>query len=224
MPAEPARSPTVGLPPPTTFHVVSHWRVRGTCGEVADVLDDPLALVAWWPSVYLSADELTPPGSDHLGQRVAFVTQGWLPYTLRWQATVVERRYPTSAAFTVAGDFEGSGIWRFTQDGAFVDITFDWRVEIRRPLFRALAPVLRSLFEANHRWAMQQGETSLALELERRRAVGGEASPPVPPPPGPVTYAAVGVVVGAAVVGGTLFYLLAKGRRRRARATARSDS
>jgi hypothetical protein len=35
------------------YHFISRWRVEGTCGEVADVLGDPLALAEWWPSVYL---------------------------------------------------------------------------------------------------------------------------------------------------------------------------
>ena len=34
------------------YHFVSRWRVEGTCGEVADILGDPLAFPIWWPSVY----------------------------------------------------------------------------------------------------------------------------------------------------------------------------
>src|SRR5687767_126058 len=33
------------------YHFLSKWRVEGTCGEVADILGDPLALPRWWPSV-----------------------------------------------------------------------------------------------------------------------------------------------------------------------------
>lgn len=221
----PAESPSS----PVAFHFVSQWRVQGTCGEVADIIDDPLALVEWWPSVYLSAVEVAPPQPNGLGRRVAFVTQGWLPYTLSWDITVVERRYPSMAALVAHGDLEGSGVWQFEQDGADVRVTFDWRVALQKPGLRQMAPFLRPVFEANHRWAMRQGEASLVLELARRRAASDAARAAVAPPPGPVTYAGVAVVAGAAVVGGTLFYLMAKARqrarrRRRERLTARSDS
>ena len=30
------------------YQFLSRWRVDGTCGEVADVLGDPLAFAQWW--------------------------------------------------------------------------------------------------------------------------------------------------------------------------------
>ena len=76
------------------YHFITHWRIEGTCGEVADVLGDPPALERWWPSVYLGVRELRPPDARGLGRQVAVHTKGWLPYTLRWQFEVVDSRYP----------------------------------------------------------------------------------------------------------------------------------
>ena len=70
------------------YHFISRWRVEGTCGEVADILGDPLALPRWWPSVYLRVDELRPPDARGLGRRVRLGTKGWLPYTLEWEFEV----------------------------------------------------------------------------------------------------------------------------------------
>jgi len=39
------------------YHFVTRWTVQGTCGEVSDVLGDPLDLPRWWPSVYLNRGE-----------------------------------------------------------------------------------------------------------------------------------------------------------------------
>lgn len=199
------------------YHFVTTWRVRGTCGEVADVLRDPLDLPRWWPAVYLSAQELIPSDDRGLQQRVRLHTKGWLPYTLRWEFVVVESRYPERYAIEAFGDFNGRGVWTLTQDGEFVDVQFDWRVRAEKPLLRALSPVMRPVLEGNHRWAMRQGEESLTLELQRRRATSTAAKQSVPPPPGPVTYAAVGILAGAAVVGGTIGYLILRQRRRRRR-------
>ena len=192
------------------YHFITHWRVNGTCGEVADILGDPLALQRWWPSVYLSVEEIAPAREDGLGRRVRLHTKGWLPYTLVWEFEVVESRYPYGFTIVADGDFDGRGVWTLAQDGDAVNVTYDWRLRAEKPLLRNLTFVLRPVFEANHRWAMAQGEASLKLELDRRRATSPTALAQIPPPPGPVTYAGVALIAGGAAVAGTLVYLMAK--------------
>ena len=68
---------------------------EGTCGEVADILGDPLRLEVWWPSVYLEVEEIEPARAEGgVGRRVRLLTKGWLPYTLRWELVVVESTLP----------------------------------------------------------------------------------------------------------------------------------
>ncbi|MGE3474123.1 MAG: polyketide cyclase [Vicinamibacterales bacterium] len=201
-------------PSPDTYHFVTVWRVPGTTGEVADVLRDPLDLVRWWPAVYLSAQPLQGPDERGLGQRVRLRTKGWLPYELNWDLTVVESRYPERFVLEASGDFVGRGTWTLVQDGGFVEARYEWQVQAGKPLLQMLGAVMRPVLEANHRWAMRQGEESLRLELLRRRAGSAEARRSVAPPPGPVTYAAVGILAGAAVVGGALGYLILRQRRK----------
>jgi len=196
------------------YHFVSRWRIEGTCGEVADVLGDPLALARWWPSVYLRVEELRPADACGVGRVVRLHTKGWLPYTLDWQFEVTDSRYPHGFTLVATGDFEGVGVWTFEQDGASVDAIYDWRISAEKPLLKRLSFLMKPIFEANHRWAMAQGETSLRLELARRRATSEAARARVPPPPGPVTYAGVALVAGAAVVAGGLAWLLVRARRR----------
>jgi len=197
------------------YHFVSRWMVEGTCGEVADVLGDPLALGRWWPSVYLDVQELRPADARGIGRQVAVHTRGWLPYTLRWQFEVIESNYPYGFTITASGDFDGRGVWTFRQDGSIVDITYDWRLRAEKPLLRNLSFLLKPLFEANHRGAMAQGEESLKLELARRRAISDAARAAVPPPPGPVTYAAAGLLAGTLAAAGVAAYLVVRATRKR---------
>src|SRR5262249_8754359 len=171
------------------YHFISRWRVEGTCGEVADVLGDPLALTAWWPAVYLHVEELRPADARGVGRRGRPLTKGWLPYTIQWEFEVVESHYPYGFVLVASGDFDGRGVWTFAQDGGLVDITYDWRISAEKPLLRNLSFLLKPAFAANHRWAMAQGEASLKLELARPRAASDAAGAQIPPPPGPVTYA-----------------------------------
>jgi len=73
---------------------------------------------------------------------------------------------------------------------------------------------LRPIFEANHRWAMTQGEDSLVLELARRRATSDVQRREVPPPPGPTTLAGVALLGAAAAGVGGVAYLIYRSRRR----------
>ncbi|HEV2985703.1 MAG TPA: SRPBCC family protein [Vicinamibacterales bacterium] len=198
---------------PNEYRFLSSWRVDGTCGEVADALGDPLGLARWWPSVYLDVEELQPPDARGLGRRVRLRTKGWLPYTIRWESEVVESRYPHGFTILAYGDFEGRGRWTFEQDGPSVNLRYDWRLRAEKPLLRNLSFLLKPVFEANHRWAMRQGEESLKLELLRLRASSDDARARVPPPPGPVTYAGVALIVGAVAIGTGLAYLVLRARR-----------
>ena len=196
------------------YAFVTRWRVAGTCGEVADILSDPLELPRWWPSVYLRVEEVSAGDAGGIGRRVRLHTKGWLPYTLTWTSELTESRYPYGCSLVATGDFDGLGVWTFVQDGDHVDITYDWRLSAEKPLLRNFSFLLKPVFEANHRWAMAQGEQSLTLELARRRATSDAARASVPPPPGPVTYAAAVMLGGAVAVGASFAYLMLRPRKR----------
>ena len=157
------------------YRFVTNWQVLGVCGEVADVLGDPLAFPRWWLGVYLDVRELRAAGATGLGRRAKVHSKGWLPYTLRWEFEVVECNYPHGFAIAASGDFDGRGVWTIEQNGSLVDIRFDWQIKAEKPLLRNLSFLLKPLFEANHRWAMARGQEGLERELARRRVVGTSA-------------------------------------------------
>ena len=186
------------------YHFITHWRVEGSVGEVSSILGDALSLPRWWPSVYLSVEEVHAGEASGVGRDVWLHTKGWLPYTLRWGFVVTEAERPGGFSLVARGDFVGEGRWTFVQSGGWVDVTYDWRVSATKPLLRRLSWLLKPVFRANHRWAMARGEESLRLELLRRRATSLAASAIVPPPPGrsrlPLGPLAVAVAVAASSI------------------------
>lgn len=154
------------------YRFITRWRVRGTREEVSEVLDEPTAFPCWWPSVYLGVREAASGDGRGIGRTLDLWTRGWLPYTLRWRLRVVESHRPAGFSIEASGDFVGSGVWTFEQDGAFVNVTYDWRIRAEKPLLKYLSFLLKPLFAANHRWAMARGEEGLERELARRRAEG----------------------------------------------------
>ena len=67
-----------GRMPANDYQFLTRWEIEGACGEVADVLGDPLALPRWWPSVYLDVQEIRPPDARGVGRRAA------APGSLEW--------------------------------------------------------------------------------------------------------------------------------------------
>jgi hypothetical protein len=163
-----------------SYHFVTTWRVAGTVAEVKAVLSDSASLTRWWPSVYLAVVPRADGDPDGVGRTVELCTTGWLPYTLRWTLRITETMTDTGFALAATGDLVGTGRWTFAQDGPEVVITYDWQVAAAKPLLARLSWLLRPAFAANHRWAMDRGRQSLALELRRR-----DPAAAVPPPPGP---------------------------------------
>ena len=181
------------------YHFITRWRVEGSVEEVAAILGDPESLVRWWPAVYLEVDELAPGDEQGIGKHVSLYTKGWLPYTLSWQFVVSEAD-PHGWTLEASGDFVGRGVWTFEQHDEFVEASYDWRTRADKPLLRALSPLLKPIFAANHRWAMATGEESLRLELARRRAATPEERERVADPPGPTSSSALPFVAAAAGV------------------------
>jgi hypothetical protein len=169
--------------PNNDYHFITYWRIPGTVKEVTDILADAEGLQYWWPSVYLDVKVLDPGDANGIGKVVDLYTKGWLPYTLRWQFCVTEA---SDSSFTLAasGDFEGQGIWTFKQDGDYVNVIYDWKINAEKPLLKLFSLILKPVFAANHHWAMRKGEESLLLELARRRALTPDeyARIPLPPP------------------------------------------
>jgi hypothetical protein len=171
--------------PTNEYQFIDRWRVEGTIGEVSDIIENGVDLPRWWPSVYLEVEELERGGEGGLGKLISLRARGFLPYTLRINFLTVETRSPNGFTLQATGDLEGTGVWTFEQDGPFVNITYDWRIQANKRVIRTFSFLLKPIFAANHRWTMRRGEQSLKLELARRRARTPEEAARVPAPPGP---------------------------------------
>ncbi len=194
------------------YHFITHWRVKSTVKEVADILNDAVDLARWWPSVYLDVKVLEPGDEHGLGKVVSLYTKGWLPYTLRWDFRVTNVQ-ENSFTLQAWGDFDGRGIWTFEQDGPDVNITYDWKINAEKPLLRYFSFIMKPIFSANHRWAMQQGEKSLKLELARHHATTeAERAQVLAPPQATTSLSLPLLLIGVAAVAGILGYWVVRRR------------
>lgn len=167
------------LPPPRAaydrpvyneYRFVDRWFVRAPPEAVYDVVGDTLGYPGWWGDVFVSVEgDAGPPRS---GRRARIVSRGFLPYLLSWEAEVVEADAPRRFAFTMTGDFVGSGSWTFDSVDGGTSAVFEFRPRVEKPGVKQLSPVLKPLFRWNHRWAMQRGERGVNALFERRTDAG----------------------------------------------------
>ena len=154
----------------SSYSMVSDWYIEGDLEEIADILGDAEGYARWWSSVYLDMKIIEPGDEEKVGQVVDVYSRGWLPYTLRWRARVIESRRPFGFTVQSEGDFAGEGVWTLEPQGEHVHVRFTWNIRADKPLLRYFSFVLRPVFSANHGWAMRRGEEGLRHELAHRRA------------------------------------------------------
>lgn len=152
------------------YNFLTPWRFdSATIFEVADILEDTASLPRWWPDLFKSVT-IQKPGAEHaLGQVAYCECRARLPYTLRFTYTVVEQRYPNGSTLTSTGDLIGTGIWRLAERDGGVDVEYEWRVRLEKPLLRFMSPLVRPFLVNNHEWSMQRGQEGLHREILRRR-------------------------------------------------------
>jgi hypothetical protein len=167
------------------YEFVTRWRVEGTREDIFRILEDTSALPRWWPAVWLKVEQLRPADASGVNSQYRLTSKGWLPYVLAWTMTTTEKAFPERLALAAGGDFRGTGIWTFAQDGAFADVTYNWEIVADKALLKYLSFVFKPIFRANHNWAMRKGLESLKLELARRRAPTDAERAAIPPSPGP---------------------------------------
>ena len=167
------------------YHFITYWKVKASCEEVYEILSAAETLPMWWPSVYLDVKIVEQGNANDIGKKVSLYTKGWLPYTLRWHFVVTENTRPFGFTIKAFGDFEGTGVWKFEQHGAYCLITFDWSLKAEKEFLKKLSFILKPVFKANHLWAMRKGEESLKLELLRRNSATEYEIQAIPLPPKP---------------------------------------
>jgi quercetin dioxygenase-like cupin family protein/uncharacterized protein YndB with AHSA1/START domain len=138
---------------------VDEWDVAAPAERVFTALSDARTYPEWWRPVYLSVES---DGPGVVGHSSTQHFKGRLPYRLTTRSTTIRHEPPILHEVDVSGDLRGRGTWTLTPDGGDrTHVRFDWRVFADRPLLRALTPVLRPAFRANHNWAIARAQEGL---------------------------------------------------------------
>ena len=126
----------------------------------------------WWPSV--RTVEVVEPGSpDGVGRLLRFNFRTRLPYTLTFQARLVEVAKPTRLVAAAEGELVGTWTCELHQDGADLAVRHVWAVTTTRRWMNVLAPLARPVFSWNHAALMREGGQGFAAQLGTTAHING---------------------------------------------------
>jgi hypothetical protein len=137
----------------------SLWSVRATADRVFAALVDLAGYPRWWPDIR---------AVERVDDDTAEVTcRSVLPYVLTFRLhRAVEDADHGRMRVDMSGDLEGfvqGHVAEHRTEGALLAIS--QRVAVTKPLLRALAPVGRPVFRANHALMMRRGQRGLRAYL-----------------------------------------------------------
>jgi carbon monoxide dehydrogenase subunit G len=153
----------------THFDLVSQWRVAAPVERVWQALAEPEQWPRWWPYVR-TVRTLRSGDADGTGsvRRIEWATR--LPYRIAIEVEAVEVARHQRLRGRARGELVGEGLWLLCGHGAHTDVTYLWRVELRKPWMRWLAPLLAPLYRWNHDGVMRAGEAGLGRWLASEAA------------------------------------------------------
>ncbi|ONI71342.1 polyketide cyclase [Actinosynnema sp. ALI-1.44] len=146
--------------PVNRYRFRSLWTVRAEADDVFDVVTDPGTYPLWWPDIH---------GVGRIDDDTAeVVCRSVLPYALTFRMHRAEQDVSRGRMLIgMTGDLEG--FCRSTVVAARRTVTLEITqdVIVNKTLLRALAPVARPVFRANHAAMMWRGQRGLRRFLRR---------------------------------------------------------
>jgi hypothetical protein len=148
------------------YEFSEQWHIKNVNpADVCDILADMRLLPEWWRGVYLEAKPIdwdTP----RVGNRTQVMARGFLPMRHRC-VLELSRWSPNLVEFRTYGDLEGVWTGVLSAQGADTRVDVEWRVIANKPIVRLLSPLLRPLFEMNHKWTNARAEVGMRNFVSR---------------------------------------------------------
>lgn len=148
----------------TDYHLLTIWRIVAPLPQVYNTIHDSIHWPEWWPGAE-EVEQTADGESSGIDSIRRYSWQGALPYPIVFEVRATRIEALVAIEGQARGDLEGSGIWRFAQDGQDSIVEYEWHVRSKRWWMNLLAPLARPIFIRNHVRIMAQGGEGLARHL-----------------------------------------------------------
>ncbi len=143
------------------YYFLDKWVIPHSIDKVWPHILHAERYPAWWGEVYERIQPLDSLRPDQIGAKADVRAHGRLPYHLHFVTEVTQVEAPYKLGIKAAGDLTGTGLWTLAPTPNGANVSFEWIVEADKLLIRLFSPLIKPIFEWNHRWCMRKGEAAL---------------------------------------------------------------
>lgn len=163
------------------YYFLDKWFIPHPIEKVWPHIVHAEAYSQWWGEVYDHVLPLNGLPPDQVGARADVLAHGRLPYRIHFVSEITQVEPPHLLGLKAEGDLTGTGLWRLQQVGGGTAVSFEWIVQADKTIIRLFSPIIKPIFEWNHRWTMKKGETALKRLLAEQRLVDLAGLNAIPP-------------------------------------------
>lgn len=155
------------MPNQRRYRFLTAWLIEAERERVFDAIWFSERWPEWWRGV-VEATELAPGDEDGIGRRGRYEWRSRIPYPVRFEVVATRIERPALLEGDVSGGLEGTGRWRFYEQGGITAVLYEWEVATTRSWMNLLGPIAGPAFRWNHDQVMRNGALGLAELLDAR--------------------------------------------------------
>jgi hypothetical protein len=148
-----------------TYNFVTIWDISAPIECVWNEIHRSELWPVWWKGVE-SVVELQAGDENGIGSLRRYTWKSRLPYRLTFDMRTTRVEPLSIIEGVAAGELEGRGTWRLSDNRAGTLVRYDWEVRTSKLWMNLLAPVARPLFKWNHDVIMRWGADGLRKRLK----------------------------------------------------------
>lgn len=146
------------------YYFITRWRFNAPVEIIWNEIVKPEQWPQWWRGV-MSVEKTKTGNINNVGTTYLQTLKSFLPYKLKFSATVDHVEEHKRIISLAKGELQGSGLWIFESNGIQTTVSYFWSVETTGWWMNFLAPAFRSIFTWNHNLVMKWGGDGLARRL-----------------------------------------------------------
>lgn len=160
------------MPNQRRYRFLTAWLIEAERERVFDAIWFSERWPEWWRGV-VEATEQAPGDEDGIGRRGRYEWRSRIPYPVRFEVVVTRNERPALLEGDVSGGLQGTGRWRFYEQGGITAVLYEWEVATTKRWMNLLGPIAGPAFRWNHDQVMRNGALGLAELLDARLLATG---------------------------------------------------
>jgi hypothetical protein len=153
---------------PKKYLFTTTWKIQAPLQHVWDAIYYSEQWPEWWKD-FTSVTEIEKGDENSIGSVRVYRLKSPAIYTLRFNLLLTKRMDHRYLEGNATGELEGTGAWKFKEQGNITEVTCIWHVATNIKWMNAMAFLLKPIFRYNHGLVMKRGAYALAARLKAPR-------------------------------------------------------